>query len=313
MASNERTRVAVLGVGAVGGYFAAVLARRGVHVTALARAAQVEAIRRDGVVVVESGGEWRARLDATDDPRAAREAQLVLLAVKSGDTSAASEQLRPHLRPDTPVLSLQNGVDNAERIARVIPNPVYAAVVYVGAEADAPGRIRHTGRGDLVIGLPRNVRAVADPAGDLAAISRIFEGAGVRCPVSDDIDAALWTKLAINCGCNAISALLNARYGAMLDDPATRDLMERIVRETVAIAIADGVRLDADSLVQAVWNVAGAMRMQQSSTAQDLQRGKATEIDALNGFVVRRAETLGRDAPINRTLHALVKARERRP
>ncbi|HET9652442.1 MAG TPA: ketopantoate reductase family protein, partial [Usitatibacter sp.] len=208
------------------------------------------------------------------------------------------------------ILSLQNGVDNAERIAAAVPNPVYAAVVYVGAEADAPGRVRHTGRGDLVIGLPRRVPARGDAAKDLSAISRMFENAGVRCPVAADIDAALWTKLAINCACNPVSALANARYGAMLAHAPTRELMERIVRETADIAAADGIRVDADSLVEAVWQVAGAMPAQQSSTAQDLQRGKPTEIDAINGFVVQRARALGRDAPVNYSLHALVKARE---
>ena len=138
----------------------------------------------------------------------------------------------------------------------------------------------------------------------------MFEGAGIACPVSEDIDAALWTKLVINCAFNAISALGRARYGRMARDPGIRALMEGAVRESVAVARATGVALDQRRLVDAVWGVADALAQQYSSTAQDILRGKPTEIDALNGFVAARGSALGVDAPINRTLHALVKLRE---
>jgi 2-dehydropantoate 2-reductase len=302
--------VAVLGAGAVGCYFGAMLARAGVDVTLIGRPVHVDAIARDGVTVVRADGEWKVGVRADTGVAGAREADVVLVTVKTPDSTQAARELAPHLRSDARIVSLQNGVDNAERIADVLPHPVYAAVVYVGAYMDGPGRVRHTGRGDLVIGVARALASRGDSGGDLAGIAAMFEAAGVGCPVSHDIEAALWTKLTLNCAFNAISALGHSRYGVMAASAPVRAVMEDAVRETVAVARADGVTLDADALVDATWKLADAMAGQYSSTAQDVQRGKPTEIDALNGFVVQRGSALGVATPVNRTLHALVKLRE---
>jgi 2-dehydropantoate 2-reductase len=170
--------------------------------------------------------------------------------------------------------------------------------------------VRHTGRGDLVIGVPRALAARGDARGDLQRIAAMFAAAGVPCPVAADIEAALWTKLTLNCAFNAISALGDARYGRMAANPSIRAVMEETVRETVAVARADGVLLVPEELVAATWKLAAAMAEQYSSTAQDMQRGKPTEIDALNGFVAQRGAELGIPTPVNATLHALVKLRE---
>ena len=303
-------KVAVLGAGAVGCYYGGMLARAGVPVTLIGRAPHVEAIRRDGLVIEWADRRETIRLDAATGVEAARDADLVLVCVKSPDTSDAGRSLRPHLRPDALVASLQNGVDNADRLRVELAQPVLAAVVYVGAYMNGPGVVRHTGRGDLVLGAARADRERPGIAGRLAAVAALFERAGIRCPVSGDVDAALWTKLVINCAFNAISALGRARYGRMAREPRIRALMEGTVRESVAVARAAGVALDERTLVDAVWGVADALAEQYSSTAQDVLRGKPTEIDALNGFVAERGAALGVEAPINRTLHALVKLRE---
>jgi 2-dehydropantoate 2-reductase len=269
--------VAVLGAGAVGSYFGAMLARAGLDVLLIGRPAHVDAIVRDGLRVLQDEREWSAGVRAAVDPLAARAADIVLVTVKTPDTAAAARMLSPHLRADARVVSLQNGVDNATRIAAVLAQPVYAAVVYVGCHMEGPGRVRHTGRGDLVIGVPRALATRGDPAGDLRALAAMFERAGVACPTSPDIEAALWTKLTLNCAFNAVSALGNARYGTMAANPLVRPVMEEAVRETVA---------------------------------QDMQRDKPTEIDALNGLVAQRGAEQGIPTPVNRTLHALVKLRE---
>ena len=303
-------RVAVLGAGAVGCYYGGMLARAGVAVTLIGRATHVEAIRRDGLVIEWSDRRETIRVGASTDVATVRDAQVVLVCVKSPDTDAAARSLAPHLAADAVVASLQNGVDNAERLRAVLPQPVFAAVVYVGAYMDGPGIVRHTGRGDLVLGASRADAARPEIARRLAAVAALFEAAGIACPLSDDIDAALWTKLVINCAFNAVSALGRARYGRMARDAGTRALMEGTVRESVAVARAAGVALDERKLIDAVWGVADALAQQYSSTAQDILRGKRTEIDALNGLVAARGAALGVDTPINRTLHALVKLRE---
>jgi 2-dehydropantoate 2-reductase len=192
----------------------------------------------------------------------------------------------------------------------VLANPVFAAVVYVGTFMNGPGIVRHAGRGDLVLGAAREIASQPDTGARLQAIAAMFERAGVRCAVTTDIDAALWTKLTINCAFNAISALGRSRYGRMALEPAIREVMEVAVREAVAVARASEVALDEAKLIGEVWKVADAMAEQYSSTAQDVMRGKPTEIDSLNGYIARRGDALGVDVPVNRTLHALVKLRE---
>ncbi len=303
--------IAILGAGAVGSYYGARLARAGFRVTLIGRPAHVEAINRNGLAIVEADGEWRVDIAATTDAGAAvGAADLVLVTVKSPDTAAAVRATADALPPGARLVSMQNGVDNAERIAGETPLPVYAAVVYVGTVNEAPGRVRHTGRGDLVLGVPRSLAGRGDAAGDLAAIAALFERAGIACPVSRDIESALWSKLVLNAAFNAISALGNSRYGTMAALPPVRAVMEDGVRETVAVARADGAALDAEEMIAATWKLAAAMGQQLSSTAQDLARGKATEIDSLNGFVTERGAALGVPTPVNRTLHALVKLRE---
>lgn len=306
-------RVAVLGAGAVGCYFGGLLARAGTPVTLIGRAAHVDAIRRDGLAVLRGDVETRIAVDATTDDGAVAGADLVLVCVKSTDTDAAARAIAPRLAPDARLLAMQNGVDNADVLAAALPRRVYAAVVYVGTQMDGPGRVRHLGRGDLVIGTPRGARGRGDAPGDLDAIRALFERAGVPCPIAPDIEAALWTKLVVNCAFNAISALGRARYGRMAEAPAVRAVMEAAVREAVAVAHADGVALDEAALMGAVWGVAKAMSQQVSSTAQDILRGRATEIDALNGYVVRRGARHGVATPVNGTLHALVKLLEAAP
>ena len=303
-------QVAVFGAGAVGCYFGAKLARAGVPVTVIARPAAAAALSRDGIRVLQAGSEWRAPVAVSTDASGVAHADLVLVAVKSPDSAAAAQALAPRLAASARVLCLQNGVDNATTIGSLLAQPTYAAVVYVGAQMDAPGLVRHLGRGDLVVGSPRGLNAGIDTAGDAQAIAALFERAGVKCVVAPDIDAALWSKLAVNCGLNAVSALGQARYARILEVPAACAVVEAAIVETVAVAHADGVSLDAQAMIGNTWAITQAMPQQSSSTAQDLDRGKATEIDALNGFVVRRGAALGVPTPVNATLYALVKLRE---
>jgi len=138
----------------------------------------------------------------------------------------------------------------------------------------------------------------------------MFASAEVACPVVEDVEKVLWHKLAINCAFNAVSALGRSRYGRMARDAATREVMAAAVRETLAVARVSGIALDEDEVSSAVWRTADAMSTQYSSTAQDILRGKPTEIDMLNGYVAERGKALGIDTPVNRTLHALVRLRE---
>jgi len=178
-------------------------------------------------------------------------------------------------------------------------------VVYVATEMAGPGHLKHHGRGDLVIG---DLTGKAGRAG-LDAVKGCFEAAGVPVVISDNIAGALWEKLVVNCAYNALSALSDLPYGKMIAGTGIREVMKDVVEETLAVAKASGVAMAPDLLAR-TYRIAEAMPTQFSSTAQDLQRGKPTEIDHLNGFVARRGEALGVPTPANRLLHALVKLRE---
>lgn len=300
-------RTAVVGAGAVGCYFGGMLARAGAPVTLIGRPAHVEAVRRDGLLLDTLQFREHVKADASTEAAAVAGAELVLVCVKSGDTEAAARSIAPHLALDATVVSLQNGVDNAARMRPLVPVEVLAAVVYVGTQMAGPGHVRHTGRGDLVIGGQAGSAEGAHRAADVAAV---FERAGVPCKVSPNVDGELWTKLIINSAYNAACALSRLQYGPMIASPHARELMARVVDEAVAVARADGVPLDTAGLLDRVMKVGEAMPTQISSTAQDIGLGKATEIDALNGHVARRGAELGVPTPVNRTLHQLVKLLE---
>jgi 2-dehydropantoate 2-reductase len=252
-------------------------------------------------------------IDASSDIGAAGGANLVLVSVKSSDTEAVARELAPVLARDAVVVSLQNGVENADVIARHVDATVVPAVVYVATAMPAPGVVRHHGRGDLVVG-PRTRAAAGDAAlGErLAALVAFFATAGVAVRVSVDVVAELWSKLMVNCAYNAISALAQASYGEMVELAPIRELQRTVVGEVVAVAAASGVELPLAAAVAAMERIAPAMPAQLSSTAQDVARRKPSEIDHLNGFVVRRGRELGIATPANQALHALVKLVESR-
>jgi 2-dehydropantoate 2-reductase len=295
-------KVAVMGAGAVGCYYGGMLARQGHDVTLIARPAHVAAINEGGLRLQTTGFDEQVRLTATSDVAAVQQADLVLFCVKSLDTEAAGALMRPHLQPDALVLCLQNGVDNADRLRAVLPlHAVAAAVVYVATEMAGPGHVRHHGRGDLVVAPSRHSEAVA----------QAFVAAGVPTEISTNVSGVLWAKLVLNCAYNAVSAITQLPYGQTVAGEGVRDLMRDVVAECLAVAQAEGVQLAGD-VHAAVEQLAGSMPSQFSSTAQDLARGKATEIDYLNGLIVRRGEALGVATPANRVLWALVKLLERK-
>jgi 2-dehydropantoate 2-reductase len=248
------------------------------------------------------------RLAASTAMSAAAGADLVLFCVKSTDTAAAAAQLAPHLAPGALVMSLQNGVDNPPVIARETGATVVPTVVYVATAMPEPGVVKHFGRGDLVIG-PLTPADAADAAlqARLHDVVNLFATAQVPVTVSAEVMVELWSKLNVNCAYNAISGLAQLPYGRMAALPEVQAVMREVVHEVVAVAQAEGVVLPLAAALAAMERIAPVMPAQLSSTAQDMARGKRSEIDHLNGYIARRGAELGIATPVNRTLHALVK------
>ncbi len=303
------SHIVVVGAGAIGSYFGAMLRKAGRNVTLIGRPAHVDAIRRGSLHLDGAGIDERIPIAASTDIAAVASADLVLFCVKSNDTETAARQMAPHLAPNAIVLSMQNGVDNIERMQRHIDNPVLPALIYVAANIPEPGYVRCSAAGHLVVGQSREAQLRQPNQPPLEQIAALFDAAGVPTKISAHIETELWTKLVLNCAYNAICALCDAPYGRMVATAEIRAVMREAVLEVAQVAKAKAIALP-DTIVDMTFALADAMPQTRSSTAQDIARGRPTEIDHLNGYVAREGERLGIATPINRTLHALIKLLE---
>jgi 2-dehydropantoate 2-reductase len=300
-------KIAVVGAGAVGGYFGGMLARAGAPVVMIGRAPFVEAVNQNGLLFNTLHFKESVRVEASTELSATRGAEVVLFCVKTTDTAETARALAPLLSPKAIIISMQNGVDNAEQIRAASGLDALGAVVYVAASVPQAGSVKHVGRGDLVVG-PRNART--------EHIASLFERAGVPCRISENIEGELWTKLTWNCALNAVSALGRAKYGQIAANEDACKVVAEVVYEVLAVAQAADIHPPGleNPQVALASALKGAAQMSEalSSTAQDLIRGKRTEIDSLNGYISRRGAALGVATPINQALFALVKLAESR-
>lgn len=298
-------RIAVVGAGAVGGYFGGMLARAGAPVMMIGRPAFVDAVKKSGLSLDTLQFKETVKVEASSQLEDARGAEVVLFCVKTTDNAATAKTLAGVLAPGAIVVSLQNGVDNVEQIRAASGIEALPSVVYIGAFVPQPGAVKHGGRGDLVFG-PENERT--------KRLAEVFTRAGVPVRMSANIEGDLWSKFLANCALNAVSALSRARYGHVASDAETWRLVEQALAEVLAVAKASRVELGALGQLPEASAMARKIATQlpeaYSSTAQDLMRGKRTEIDSLNGYVARRGAELGVATPANQALYALVKLAE---
>lgn len=299
-------QIAIVGAGAVGGYFGGMFARAGAPAVFIGRKHFADAVNSKGLILDKPEGQERIAATATVSMNALRECRLILLCVKANDTSTVAKELASFVRSDATIVCLQNGVDNADQVCAATGIAAVPAVVYVAVSVPEAGRVKHLARGDLIIG-------ASEKAAELA---QLFIRAGIPCRISDNIEGELWVKLLRNCALNAISALGHVRYGEIAQSDDARKLMERIVDEVLAVARAAGVVLpgvhDGQSGMAAAMELATQMADAFSSTAQDLHRGRLTEIDALNGYISSRGMELGVPVPVNHALFTLVKLAEQK-
>jgi 2-dehydropantoate 2-reductase len=292
-------KIAVMGAGAVGSFYGAVLVQAGHDVTLIGRPAQVAALHEHGLRFEKGGSITELPVQASAEPSAVSSSEIVIFSVKSSDTEEAAKSIAPFLSPQAVVLSFQNGVENAERLQKLLPQTVLATVVYVASDMPAPNHVRHHGRGELVISTSPRSQELAS----------LLSAAGIPTEVSENTTGALWAKFILNCAYNALSAITQLPYGMVAQGPEIENVLHDVVQECLAIATAMGVSVPGDPW-HAVKQVPLTMPSQRSSTAQDLARQKRSEIDYLNGYVVRKGRELNIPTPVNRTLYALVKLAE---
>jgi 2-dehydropantoate 2-reductase len=295
-------RFLVFGAGAMGSLIGGLLAQKH-DVTLVARKAHVEAIRKSGLVI-HGRTEMRVGPRAVEAASEAYRPDVVIVTVKSYDTEAAAQELRPFWNTAA-ILSLQNGLGNVEQLAakaeRVLGGVTYHGVTFVG-----PGEVNHAGTGDTVIG-PIKGASVEDAE----RIRSAFTGCGLATTVTEDIQEVLWTKAVVNACFNPITGLLRVKSGVIGRSGQLMECCNSVVEEAVGVARAEGIQLRSEALMERVRAVSSATAENKSSMLQDLERGRRTEIDAINGWIAHIGTEHGVSCPVNRTLTLLVKAAER--
>ncbi len=301
-------KIAVVGAGAMGSLFGAMLAEAGNNVWLYdVWLEHVQTINQDGLRIERKDKTRTVEIKATDDPHQVGRAELVIVFVKSSQTSLAAKTAKTIAGSDGAVMTLQNGMGNADVIAKFIePQRILAGTTSHGATLLGPASIRHAGCGPTTIGTWSQTEAGLQRAGQFA---KFFNRAGIKTESVADVRSVIWNKLLTNIGINAITALTQIKNGQILDLEITRELVRSAVAEAMSVAQAENIEFQDDAL-EWVFKVAQATALNRSSMGQDVDNRRQTEIAAINGFIVREAKRLGLKAPVNFALTALVQTLE---
>lgn len=300
-------RIAVVGAGAVGGYFAARLARAGAEVAVVARGAHLAAIRDHGLRVRSPAlGDFAARVTAESDPAAVGPVDLVIYAVKSYDNGTALSLVPPLVGPKTAVLTLQNGVDSAAEVAAAVGEPrVLGGVTYVATAVVAPGVIAQTGvHRSIVLGEAFGERHSVSAR--VQAIADVMAPADIQVTAVPDGRVPIWDKFVYLVPFSGFTGAARLPIGPLWERPAVREMFYAAAREVAAIAAAEGVTISPDRFETLRHYMDTIPPTTRSSLLTDLEQGKRTEVEALQGAALRRATAHGVAAPIVATLYAVL-------
>lgn len=298
-------KIAIMGTGGIGGYYGGMLAAAGNDVGFIARGAHLQAIRENGLRVTGPRGDIHVTpCNASDDPADIGPADVVLFCVKLYDTETASELCRPLIGPDSVIITVQNGVDSAERLAVAHgADRVMAGIAYVAGTVEAPGLIRYRSEMNSIVygesGGGSSERALRFQAA--------CEATGFRAVISNDIETALWTKFVLLCSNSSLSSLSRRNVAHVYADAELRALAIDAMREVIAVAAARGVHLD-DSVIDDVLAMSdGYPPDMTTSMHNDLKRDNRLELEHLAGALARMADNLRVPVPITRACYAALK------
>jgi 2-dehydropantoate 2-reductase len=295
--------ITIIGAGGMGCLFAGLLSQAGHRVWLIVRDAdRARMLDRRGVWISGISGEFRSPVRATTDPRDAAPADLVLIAVKCYDTAGAAAAVQPLVSPATTVLTLQNGLGNLELLQQALgPDRVIAGVTSQAATLIAPGQVHHAGRGPTIIGEPNG-----DLSERLAAVSTALSEANLQAELTTQLPSVLWTKLAVNAGINPVATLAQVRNGGIMESASLRQVLRAAVTEVEQVAAAKGIKLAQPDIVQHAEEICQRTANNLNSMLQDFYRQRRTEVDAINGAVVREGAAAGVPTPTNQALLGLI-------
>ena len=301
-------KIAIVGSGALGCLVAGFLKNKTKEDVWIFEKSEEKAkkFREDGIKVEGTSGNFLVKLNATTDPKELGTCDLVIVCVKSYSTEDACKDIKEIVSENTNVMTLQNGIGNVQILNDYFgAEKVIAGITNHGATLLGIGHVRHAGKGDTIIG-----KSDGKLSGALKNISGILAKAGFETKISKDIDSVIWSKLIINVGINALTAILRLTNGRLVEYEEARSLMRSAVQEAARIVKRKRIKLAYDDPIQKVESVCKATASNVSSMLQDVLNRKRTEIDFINGAIVRQGKSLGIPAPVNEVLTNLVKTIE---
>ncbi|MCU0572746.1 MAG: 2-dehydropantoate 2-reductase [Syntrophobacteraceae bacterium] len=297
-------KIGIMGTGGIGGYFGGLLARGGFDIHFVARGKHRQAILEDGLQIVSSQGSFQVMIHVTSEPHEIGPVDLLLFCVKSYDTESVARFAAPMIEQNTVVLTLQNGIDNAEKLTREYGEErIMAGTAFVEASIAAPGVVAHSGKaGRMVFGELSGKRTAR-----AEAILDVLTRAGIEAELSDDVHQVLWSKFLFICGVHGVSTLSRASLGLVLSCPETRDLVIGVMQEIEILARARGVNLPDRVVPDAMQLAESYNKSFKCSMLRDLEWRRPMEIEALNGMVVKLGRQHGVETPLNQALYACLK------
>ena len=301
-------KIGIVGTGAMGCVYAALLGDSGNEIWAVdSWAEHIAAMATNGLTLEGASGTRTVRLNATTDPAAAGECELVIIATKAMDVAAAAEAARPMLGPQTTVLTIQNGLGSAAKVAGILgaERVVLGVVGGFGASITAPGKAHHNGM--QLVRLGEMNRPVSERVENLA---ELWRGGGFTVKCFDDMDQLVWEKLICNCAFSASSALTGWTVGEIIADKNAWSVAGNCALEAYLVARATNIRLDIDDPINYVRDFGAKIPHARPSMLLDHMAGRRSEIDAINGAISPAAARVGVKAPVNETVSALVRAKE---
>lgn len=293
--------IVVLGAGAIGSLFGALLSKKNT-VVLVGRAAHADAIQKNGLTItgkttLKVNIQAKDSIKNIDSPP-----DLLLVTVKSYDTKNAVEEAKSLISDKTTILSLQNGLDNIQKIKSVVPDAnVLAGVTTHGAILAKPGLIQHTGIGATSIGELSGKKTER-----LERIVSSFCEAGVDTNVSTNITTDIWKKAIVNASINPLTAFFNCKNGYLLENPCLEPIVEKVCSEATAVSQTEGLNISYEEMIESTKEVIRITSDNYSSMLQSVQRGKKTEIDSINGIIVKQGKHNGKDVPLNELLVYLI-------
>jgi 2-dehydropantoate 2-reductase len=302
-------KIGVVGTGGIGGYFGGLLVRSGMDTHFIARGKHLQALQEEGLQVISSQGNFRVRIHATSEPDEIGPVDLLLFCVKSYDTLDAARMMEPMVEEETVILSLQNGIDNNDKLKTLYGEErLIGGTAFIEASIASPGIIAHTGKpGRIVFGeldgkrTPRIVR-----------IYEKFRQAQIDAEMSENVVKDLWSKFLFICGIHGVSTLTRSPLGLVLGCPKTRELVIGIMKEVDALARRCGIELAEDVVEENLSLADSYNRKFKCSMLRDLEWLKPMEIEALNGMVVKLGQEVGQDTPLNRAIYACLELENRK-